>query len=125
MSKNEAELIKELEEMFARENEELDKSHEKTVETHEKIMQMINRAKKPSGKLTDKQWIIATGKIMPHLEALEKISEDLGTGLMIGINIEGTTDVSCFKNDYGMHIYPDNTCSIRKNFFETLKEFRR
>ena len=46
MSKKEAELTKELEEMFARENEELDKSHEKTVETHEKIMQMIEAVSK-------------------------------------------------------------------------------
>ena len=118
-------LSKELEEMFAKENEELDKSHAKTAENHEEIMEMIEDVEKKNGKLTDKQWVIATEKIMPHLDALIKISEELGTGLMIGINIEGTTDVSCFKNDYGMHIYPDNTCSIRKNFFEALKEFRR
>ena len=46
MSKKEAELTKELEEMFAKENEELDKSHVKTVETHEKIMQMIEAVSK-------------------------------------------------------------------------------
>lgn len=125
MSKKEEELTKELEEMFARAHEEQDKSSAKTMETHKEIMQMIEDVEKKNEKLTDKQWIIATGKIMPHLEALMKISEELGTGLMIGINIEGATDVSCFKNDYGMYIYPDNTCSIRKNFFETLKEFRR
>ena len=46
MSKKEAELTKELEEMFARENEELDKSSEKTAEQHEEIMQMIEEAAK-------------------------------------------------------------------------------
>lgn len=45
MSKEEK-LTKELEEMFAKENEELDKSHVKTMETHEEIMRMIKNAKK-------------------------------------------------------------------------------
>lgn len=45
MSKEEK-LTKELEEMFARENEELDKSHVKTMENHEEIMQMIENTKK-------------------------------------------------------------------------------
>lgn len=46
MSEKEEKLTKELKEMFAREFEELDKSHEKTVETHEKIMQMIEAVSK-------------------------------------------------------------------------------
>ena len=41
MSEKEEKLTKELEEMFAREKEELNKSSVKTTETHEEIMQMI------------------------------------------------------------------------------------
>lgn len=44
MSEKEEKLTKELEEMFAREHKEADKSHEKTVENHEEIMQMIEEA---------------------------------------------------------------------------------
>lgn len=46
MNKKEEELTKELEEMFARENEEQDKSHVKTAENHEEIMKMIEEAAK-------------------------------------------------------------------------------
>ena len=46
MSEKEEKLTEELKEMFARENEELDKSHVKTMETHEEIMQMIEEASK-------------------------------------------------------------------------------
>lgn len=46
MSKKEAELTKELEEMFAREFEKQDKSHVKTAENHEEIMKMIEEAAK-------------------------------------------------------------------------------
>lgn len=116
-------LSKELEEMFSRENEEQDKSHVKTAENHEEIMEMIEDVEKKNGKLTDKQWVIATEKIMPHLDALIKISEELGTGFSIIVNLDGASDVSCYKNNYGMYIHLDGTCSIRKNFRETIKEF--
>lgn len=46
MSKKEEELTKELKEMFARAYEEQDKSHVKTVETHEEFMQMIEEVSK-------------------------------------------------------------------------------
>ena len=46
MSEKEEKLTKELEEMFVRENEELDKSHAKTAENHEEIMQMIEEVSK-------------------------------------------------------------------------------
>lgn len=46
MSKKEAELTKELKEMFAKEFAEEAESHVKTVENHEEIMQMIEEAKK-------------------------------------------------------------------------------
>lgn len=45
MSSKEEKLTKELEEMFAREHKKLDKSHEKTVENHKEIMQMIEATK--------------------------------------------------------------------------------
>lgn len=46
MNKKEEELTKELEEMFARENEEQDKSHDETVKRDNEIMQMIENVKK-------------------------------------------------------------------------------
>ena len=125
MTEKEKILTKELKEMLARAHEEQDKYSAKTAETHEEIMQMIEDVEKKNGKLTDKQWIVATEKIMPHLEALIKISEELGTGFSIIVNMDGLSDVSCYKNDYGMYIDCDGTCSIRKNFRENLKEFRR
>lgn len=125
MSKKEEELTKELEEMFARAYEEQDKSSAKTAENHEEIMEMIEDVEKKNGKLTDKQWVIATEKIMPHLDALIKISEELGTGFSIIVNMDGASDVSCYNNNYGMYIHYDGTCSIRKNFRETIKEFQK
>lgn len=123
MSEKEEKLTKELKEMFAREFEEHDKSSAKTAENHEEIMQMIEDVEKKNEKLTDQKWISAAEKIMPHLEALIKISEELGTGFSIIVNMDGASDVSCHKNNYGMYIHCDGTCSIRKDFHETIKEF--
>lgn len=125
MNKKEEELTKELEEMFARAHEEQDKSSAKTAEAHEEFMQMIEDVEKKNGKLTDQKWISATEKIMPHLEALIKISEELVTGFSIIVNMDGASDVSCHKNNYGMYIHCDGTCSIRKDFHETIKEFQK
>lgn len=124
MSKEEK-LTKELKEMFTRAHEEQDKSHVKTAENHEEIMQMIEDVEKKNGKLTDQKWISTTEKIMPHLEALIKISEELGTGFSIIVNMDGASDISCHKNNYGMYIHCDGTCSIRKDFHETIKEFQK